>query len=142
MLNVFEGTVGRGGCTNSKAQKTHKRSASPQHTTDHGDRGTRVSSGRCPANGPGGCRIYENYYCSAFVRARANLWPGLETPSGEEMPRPDLCLRSGRNTLLSVDFRIMEIAITKLRLHMQCVPTSNVERILLISEPMTYIGVP
>ena len=41
----------------------------------------------------------------ACVRAGANLRPNLETTSGEEIPCPDLRLRSGRNTSFRWIFR-------------------------------------
>ena len=77
----------------------HTRAAAPQHATDHGDRGARGSSGSYSANVPGGCRIFANCCYSVRGCARgANLRPNLETTSGEEIPCPDLSLRSGRNT--------------------------------------------
>ena len=71
--NIFVGIFQRGGCTISKSRSTHKRAAAPQHATDHGDLGARGSSGSCSANGPGGCRIFANYFCSVRVCARGQI---------------------------------------------------------------------
>ena len=79
------------------------------------------SSGSCSANGPGGLpHLRELPLFCTCVRAGAKLRPNLETTSGEEIPCPDLRLRSGRNIPFSVDFPILVIVRASIRLHMQC----------------------
>ena len=57
----------------AESRNKHKRAATPQHATDHDNRGARRSSGSCSANGPGGCRIFANYCCSVRVCARGQI---------------------------------------------------------------------
>ena len=126
----------------SKIRHTHKRTASPQHATDHGDRGARGSSGSCSANGRWGCRIFANYCYSVRGCARgANLRPNLETTSGEEMPCPYLSLRSGRNTPFRWIFRSWKLSeptfVSTCSVH-----RSHFRRILYRSRSLAYIGIP
>ena len=58
----------------------------------------------------------------ACVRAAANLQPNLETTCGEEIPCPDLRLRSGRNTPFRCIFRSWKFR-TNIRLHIHAVYT-------------------
>ena len=55
-------------------------------------------------------RLRELLLFCACVRAGANLRPNLETASGEEIPRPDLSLGSGRNTPFRWIFRPWELS--------------------------------
>ena len=102
MFNEIVAIFQRGGCTISKNRNTHKGAAAPQHPADHGDRGVQGSSGSCSANGPRRCRIFAKYYCSVRVCAMGHTC-GLT--SGEDIPCPDLRLRSGRNTSFRWIFR-------------------------------------
>ena len=136
MFKILVDIFWRGGCTISKSRNTQTRLSTTTRYR-HGDRGARGSSGICPANGPGGCRIFTNY-CSVRVCAGANLRPpNLDTTSGEEIPCPDL-----RNPF-PMDFPILEIVITNIRLYMQCTQILlYYSRILYRSRSMPYIGIP
>ena len=89
----------------SKSRNTHKRAAAPQqYATDHiiaiEVREGRAAAARQMAQG---AAAFSRIFCC--VRAGANLPPNLETTSGEEISRPDLSLRSGRNTPFRWIFR-------------------------------------
>ena len=84
--------------------------------------------------------LSELLFC-ACVRAGANLRPNLETTSGEQIPCPDLSLRSGRKNLGRWIFRSWKLSgptfVSTCSVH-----RSYCRRVLYILISMAYIGVP
>ena len=86
-------------------------------------------------------RLRELLLFCACVRAGKILRPNLETASGEEIPRPDLSLRLGRNTPFRWIFRSWKLSeptfVSTCSVH-----RSYCRRILYRSISIAYIGVP
>ena len=98
----------------------------------------RVRRQLCPRGLP---YLRELLLLCACVRAGATLRPNLETTPEEEIPCPDLSLRSGRNTPFRWIFRSWKSSeptfVSTCSVH-----RSYCRRILYRSRSMVYIGVP
>ena len=141
MFNIFVGIFQRGGCTISKNRNTHTRRSATTRYRPWRSRCARVKQ-QLLANGPGGCpHLRELLLFCACVRVGANLRPNLETISGEEIPCPDLSLRSGRNTPFRWIFPSWKLSeptfVSTCSVH-----RSYCRRILYRSRSMAYNGVP
>ena len=119
-LSIYSLEVFRGVVVRFRTAETHRSAAVPQHATDHGDRGARGSSDSCSANGPGGCRIFASLCCSVRVCAGANLRPNPRGNIWRRNTLPPSQPEIGTKHPLSMDFLILEIVRTNIRLHMKC----------------------
>ena len=107
MFNMFVGIFQRGGCTISKSRNTRHTQTRRSATTRYRpwrSRCARVKRQLLRKWPRGLPHLRELLLFCACVRAGANLRPN-STTSGEEMPCPDLRLRSGRNTPFRWIFR-------------------------------------